>query len=86
MRKGFAKLSGNQPGDPIRAAAAILAIVDDPAPPVRLLLGSDSVGRATAKLAWIQSEIQRSQAIALDTAVAGAVSTLPPFVPPTLKR
>ena len=86
MRKGFAKLSGNQPGDPVRGAAAILAIVDDPAPPVRLLLGSDALGRAGAKLAWLQSEIERSHAIAPDTAVAGAVSTLPPFVPPTLKR
>ncbi|MEV4496341.1 oxidoreductase [Micromonospora arborensis] len=40
--------SGNQPGDPVRAAQAIIRItrVDDP--PLRLLLGADAVAGASA--------------------------------------
>ncbi|MET0419606.1 MAG: SDR family NAD(P)-dependent oxidoreductase, partial [Actinoplanes sp.] len=42
------RTSGNQPGDPARAAQAIIRItrVDDP--PLRLLLGADAVAGATA--------------------------------------
>ncbi|MCS7484773.1 oxidoreductase [Umezawaea endophytica] len=34
---------GNQPGDPVRAAEAIVGIVDLADPPLRLLLGSDAL-------------------------------------------
>jgi len=42
--------SGNQPGDPVRAAQAIMAVVDAPEPPLRLLLGKPALGLARAKL------------------------------------
>ncbi|AIQ14438.1 oxidoreductase [Paenibacillus durus] len=35
--------SGNEPGDPSKAAQAILTIADEAYPPLRLLLGSDAV-------------------------------------------
>jgi NAD(P)-dependent dehydrogenase (short-subunit alcohol dehydrogenase family) len=38
--------NGRQPGDPVKAAAAILHIVGLRDPPLRLLLGSDAVGLA----------------------------------------
>ena len=38
----FADYSGNEPGDPARAAHAILQLVDTDNPPLRLLLGSDA--------------------------------------------
>ncbi|GAA0610185.1 SDR family NAD(P)-dependent oxidoreductase [Kribbella sandramycini] len=37
---------GAQPGDPAKAAQALLHIVDHPTPPLRLLLGSDALTRA----------------------------------------
>lgn len=40
---------GNQPGDPAKAAKAILTLAALPAPPLRLVLGSDAFDRA-AKL------------------------------------
>lgn len=36
--------NGRQPGDPARGAKAILALVDEDDPPLRLPLGSDAVG------------------------------------------
>jgi NAD(P)-dependent dehydrogenase (short-subunit alcohol dehydrogenase family) len=34
--------AGNQPGDPFKAATAIISVVDDPSPPRRLVLGPDA--------------------------------------------
>jgi len=34
--------AGRQPGDPIKAAEAMMAVVDDPSPPRRLVLGPDA--------------------------------------------
>ncbi|MBW8812495.1 MAG: SDR family NAD(P)-dependent oxidoreductase [Caulobacterales bacterium] len=34
--------AGRQPGDPAKAAAAMIAVVDDPNPPRRLILGPDA--------------------------------------------
>ncbi|HVS59485.1 MAG TPA: oxidoreductase [Gemmatimonadaceae bacterium] len=42
--------SGKQPGDPVRAAAAIIATVESPNPPLRLLLGKAALKGARAKL------------------------------------
>lgn len=49
MRR-FEAMAGQQLGDPARAAAAILALVDAEAPPVHLLLGSDALRRKRAAL------------------------------------
>lgn len=40
------KVDGQQPGDPARAAAAIISIVALDEPPLRLLLGKDALGHA----------------------------------------
>ena len=50
-------MAGRQIGDPARAAAAILALVDAPAPPLHLLLGSDALRRARARIAAVTAEI-----------------------------
>lgn len=42
VRKRRQEYSGHQAGDPAKAAQAILRIVDDPEPPVHLLLGTDA--------------------------------------------
>ena len=58
--------SGKQPGDPARAAAAIMAIVDSPAPPLRLLLGRPGLELARAKLGAMADSIAQWEAITLD--------------------
>ncbi|MEU8637138.1 oxidoreductase [Amycolatopsis sp. NPDC048633] len=46
---------GHQPGDPVRAAEAILAAVGAPEPPLRLLLGKAAYDIATARLDTLRS-------------------------------
>ncbi len=43
VRSGMADDDGAQPGDPAKAAAAILQAIDSPDPPLRLALGNDAV-------------------------------------------
>ncbi|GGB02830.1 short-chain dehydrogenase/reductase [Brucella endophytica] len=53
----FATSDGKQPGDPVRAAQAIIKAVTAPEPPVHLLLGSDAVRRAREKLDAVIEEM-----------------------------
>jgi NAD(P)-dependent dehydrogenase (short-subunit alcohol dehydrogenase family) len=65
--QAFAGMDGRQPGDPRRAATAILEIVDADNPPLHLLLGSDALRRAMAKLTAMQAEIERWEQLTLRT-------------------
>jgi len=56
-------VSGRQPGDPVRAAAAIATTVDAEAPPLRLLLGSDALAGARARLERMRGEIDANEAL-----------------------
>ena len=49
-------LSGRQPGDPARAAAAIVQMVEAPEPPLRLLLGKAALRAARLKLAALHKD------------------------------
>jgi NAD(P)-dependent dehydrogenase (short-subunit alcohol dehydrogenase family) len=49
--------SGRQPGDPARAAQALLALVEAENPPVRLFLGEDALGLVDQKLNAMRAEI-----------------------------
>lgn len=49
-RRAIRGYSGRQPGDPVRAAAAIIAAVEAPAPPLHLLLGKAALSGARRKL------------------------------------
>lgn len=59
--------AGRQPGDPVRAAQAILDLVDSPEPPLHLLLGSDALRRAREKLDAVIDEIDRWEGVTLST-------------------
>jgi NAD(P)-dependent dehydrogenase (short-subunit alcohol dehydrogenase family) len=48
--------SGKQAGDPVRAAAAIIAAVESPSPPLRLLLGKLALKGARAKLDTLKTD------------------------------
>jgi NAD(P)-dependent dehydrogenase (short-subunit alcohol dehydrogenase family) len=49
--------SGQQPGDPAKAAEALLALVEAENPPVRLFLGADALGLVEQKLDAMEAEI-----------------------------
>jgi len=49
--------SGNQPGDPVRAAQAIIKAVESENPPVRLLLGVGALKGTRNKIAELQQDI-----------------------------
>jgi NAD(P)-dependent dehydrogenase (short-subunit alcohol dehydrogenase family) len=49
-RRNIRNASGRQPGDPVRAARAIIAAVESPEPPLHLLLGRAALGGARRKL------------------------------------
>ncbi len=49
--------SGSQPGDPVRAAEAIISALQSDAPPLRLVLGAFAVREVTAKHEGVLKEI-----------------------------
>ena len=53
-RRSIRNASGKQPGDPVRAAAAIIAAVESPEPPLHLLLGQAALKGARWKLDLLQ--------------------------------
>jgi NAD(P)-dependent dehydrogenase (short-subunit alcohol dehydrogenase family) len=48
--------SGNQPGDPVRAAKAIIKAVESENPPLRLLLGAAALKNARIKITELQKD------------------------------
>jgi short-subunit dehydrogenase len=56
MRRYFADQDGKQKGDPLRAVHAMMAVVDSPNPPLRLLLGAAALQRLRAKIDGLQKE------------------------------
>ncbi|MDE1570595.1 oxidoreductase [Aquabacter sediminis] len=59
--------SGNQPGDPAKAAQAVLALVKAENPPVRLFLGDDALGLVEQKLDRMRDEISAWEALSRST-------------------
>ena len=56
-------VSGNQSGDPTRAAVAIVQAVESPNPPHRLLLGNDAYDGAISKLDELRAEFIEWEAV-----------------------
>ena len=50
--------SGNQLGDPAKAAEALLKVIDSPAPPAHLILGSDALRLVGAGRAAVDEDIR----------------------------
>jgi NAD(P)-dependent dehydrogenase (short-subunit alcohol dehydrogenase family) len=63
----LARSSGKQIGDPVMGAKAILQAVDSPAPPLHLLLGSDALRRARAKIEQMTQQINEWESVSLST-------------------
>lgn len=60
--------SGKQPGDPDKAAQALLALVEADHPPTRLFLGEDALGLVKQKLDAMRDEMANWEAISRSTA------------------
>ncbi|MDE1174140.1 MAG: oxidoreductase [Parvibaculaceae bacterium] len=67
VRKRREGYSGHQPGDPVKAAQAILKLVESENPPAHLLLGKDAVKLVREKIAQLTSEIDAWEAVSLST-------------------
>jgi len=62
---------GRQPGDPAKAAAAILAALDAEQTPLRLPLGDDAVDAVLGHLDTVRAEVTRWEKLAHGTRLAG---------------
>ncbi|MEZ3498539.1 oxidoreductase [Pantoea sp. KPR_PJ] len=67
VRQARQEKSGRQPGDPVKAAQAILAAIESPNPPVHLLLGSDALSLVRQKLAALSQEIAEWETLTRST-------------------
>jgi NAD(P)-dependent dehydrogenase (short-subunit alcohol dehydrogenase family) len=63
---------GSQPGDPAKAAQAILAALDADEPPLRLVLGGDAIDNIRARLDQLTAELGRWENVGRQTAIGGA--------------
>jgi NAD(P)-dependent dehydrogenase (short-subunit alcohol dehydrogenase family) len=64
-RAGATERHGNQPGDPVRAAEAIIKAVTSENPPRHLLLGRFAYEKATAKLEDLRKEYEAWREVTL---------------------
>jgi NAD(P)-dependent dehydrogenase (short-subunit alcohol dehydrogenase family) len=60
--------SGNQPGDPAKAAQALLKLVAAENPPARLYLGADALKLVGEKIAAMEAEIAAWESVSCSTA------------------
>lgn len=54
-KRVFSTLTGNQPGDPVKGAKAIVDLADSEKPPLRLVLGNVAINRVRGKLEAFQN-------------------------------
>ncbi|MCM8625603.1 oxidoreductase [Accumulibacter sp.] len=64
-RRAIQGYSGKQPGDPVRAADAIIKAVEAPEPPLHLLLGRIALDMVQAKLKTFTAEMERFRDLSL---------------------
>jgi hypothetical protein len=60
---------GTQAGDPAKAAQAILAALDAPVPPLRLVLGGDAIDSIRQRLESLTAELAQWEPLGRDTAI-----------------
>jgi NAD(P)-dependent dehydrogenase (short-subunit alcohol dehydrogenase family) len=70
VRQARAEKSGKQSGDPVRAARALVRVVEAEDPPVHLLLGTDALKLVRQKLESLQQEIDAWESMTRSTEYA----------------
>lgn len=63
----FKAMDGKQAGDPDKAADALIALAENPEPPVRVFLGSDAWKRANDKMEQMQQLLEQNKDVAFAT-------------------
>ncbi|MBD2306608.1 SDR family NAD(P)-dependent oxidoreductase [Chroococcidiopsis sp. FACHB-1243] len=72
FRQWLQDMDGKQPGDPVKAAEAMIQAVNSDNPPLRLALGADAVGAIETKLESVKAEMEAWKDVAVNTAYEGA--------------
>jgi hypothetical protein len=67
MREAAASLNHAQPGDPAKAARAIVEMAAAAEPPLRLQLGTDTLQAVQAKLDGVRAEMDASRHVGAGT-------------------
>ena len=62
---------GLQPGDPVKAAAAIISALDAEEAPLRLVLGTDAIGNIERRLRAVGDELEAWRSVGAATALEG---------------
>ena len=63
----FKEMDGQQLGNPVKAAQAIIQSVDSPHPPLRLALGTDAMSLIQEKLEWLKTDLEAWQHVTVST-------------------
>jgi hypothetical protein len=63
----FKEMDGQQPGNPAKAAQAIIQAVESPHPPMRLALGTDAMSLMQEKLEWVKTDLDVWQQVTVST-------------------
>ncbi len=69
--KSFQENDGKQPGDPDKAAQAMIKAVESDNPPLRLALGADAVQMIEEKLEFVKAELEAWKQVGINTAFEG---------------
>ncbi|WP_175837707.1 oxidoreductase [Burkholderia anthina] len=67
VRRAREEKSGRQLGDPVKAARAMLEVIEAERPPAHLLLGSDALGLVRGKLSALEDEIRAWETVTVST-------------------
>ncbi|WP_341528458.1 oxidoreductase [Nostoc sp. UHCC 0302] len=62
------QIDGKQLGNPIKAAEAMIQVINSDSPPLRLVLGSDAVAMIENKLTAMRTELEAWKPVAMHTA------------------
>jgi NADP-dependent 3-hydroxy acid dehydrogenase YdfG len=71
FRRWISDVNGKLPGDPVKAAAAIIIAANSEKPPLRLVLGADAIEAIEAKLESVKTELQAWKEVGINTAYDG---------------
>ena len=69
------EMSGEQPGDPDKAAQAMIKVVESDNPPMRLVLGEDALKATRQKIETFQKELNEWEDVTLSTSFEDAKTT-----------
>jgi len=67
LRASFEQRNGQQPGDPVKLAEAVVRLASEPEPPMRFVAGSIAFDSIRAKLADMQTELEHWRPLSIGT-------------------